>query len=145
MLEVISPGMRDTVPIKLTVARSFGLQLKAVPTRERFVYELRVPLHTDSTAVYGLNVGRDSLFTMGIESQASEAGTNHAEHSDAGGMGGGGMGGGGMGGGHGMGGHMGGGHHHGGGAGNGGSQGSRHEPSEPFAFQVHVKLAQASH
>ena len=154
-IEVIGPGKKqDTLPMKLTVAESsFDLKLKAVPSMERFTYELRIPLHADSTAPYAVPRPEKSLITLVLESDAppSAGGSEEqGEHEGGGGMGGGGMGGGGMGGGgmggggmggggHGGGGHGGGGHH--GGMSGGGGGGHHEQPPEPFTVEFSVKLA----
>ena len=141
-IEVIGPGKKqDTLPMKLTVAESsFNLKLKAVPTMERFTYELRIPLHADSTTSYAVPAPENSLITLVLESTAPPSVSNSGEQEHEGGGGMGGEGGGFGGGGHG-GGHMGGGGGHHGGMSGGGYHGGHHEPPEPFTVGLTVKLA----
>jgi hypothetical protein len=140
-MEVIGPGKADTVPMGIAVAEKFGMQLKAAAAMEKFVYELRIPLHADSSAKYALPFSKDSLTEVVLESSAPEPGNSNEELGQEGQMGNGAMrgGGGGFGGGRGS----GGGHHMGGhgSRGGGGYHGSHHEPAEPFTVELAVKLA----
>ncbi len=139
-MEVIGPGKDDTVPMGVAIAEKFGLQLKAVPAMEKFVYELKIPLHADSLAKYALPFSKDSLTEVVLESSAPQPGNDNEEPGQEGQMGNGAMrgGSGGFGGGRGSaGGHMGG---HGS-RGGGGYRGSHHEPAEPFTVELAVKLA----
>jgi hypothetical protein len=152
-IEVIGPGKPDSLPMKLTVAESsFDLKLKAVPSFERFTYELRIPLHADSTAPFAVPPPEQSMIKIVLESDEpaeeqgsyegageSEGGGNAGGEFANGGGGFGSHGGGGGGGGHGGGGHGGGGHHGGMGSG-GGRHGGNHEPPEPFTLKLSVKI-----
>jgi hypothetical protein len=147
-MEFIGPSEGDTIPMKLITAESFGLKMKAVPEWEKMVYELKIPLHGDSSTKCVAPFSRDSVITLVLESTATEEATGgNDEHGSGGGHHGGGGGEGMGGGGGGMDGggegHRGGGGHHGGGMGGNGFHGNRHEPSEPFTVELRIKLAGA--
>ena len=145
-MEFLGPDKRDTVPMKIAIAESYGgLLLKTVPSQEKLVYELRIPLHPDSTKKFSLPALKDSFFTIVLESSesasdegfAARAPGNRFGGGEGGGFGGremGGRGGGGFGGGGYRGGHR-------GGMMGGGSHGGHHEPAEPFSAQLRIRLA----
>jgi hypothetical protein len=125
-MELLGPGEQDTVPMKLTIADSFGVKLKAVPAREKFAYELKIPLHADSSSKYAVLASKDSVITIVLESSAPESEEQgHTDHQGAGeGLGRGGQRG-----------------QFGGGIGGESFQGGRHDPSEPFTAKLRIKLA----
>jgi hypothetical protein len=134
-LEVLGPGKHDTIPMKVSIAESWGgLKLKATSDMEEFRYELKIPLHPDSATKFAAVASRDSLITVVVESSAPEQSAPSAGEHGAGGheyAGGGG------------GGHKGGGGHGRSGGGGGGFSGGHFTPSEPFSTALLVKLAGA--
>ena len=138
-MEVLGPGKNDTIPMTISVAQSWGrLALKATSDMEQFTYELKIPLHADSTAKIATPISRDSLIMVVLESvvpeqNGAESNEEHGEES--------GRGFGGGGGGHGGGGHGGGGGGHMGGRHGGGFSGRHSEASNPFSTKFSVKLA----
>jgi hypothetical protein len=139
-LEILGPGKHDSLLRNITLCVPYGIQLKFASTRGEFIYEARIPLFPDSSKIYAVNPGKDSLITLKIESPAPEISAADREASDEGGTGGGGGGmGGGRGGGGMGGGGMGGGHS--GGMGGGGMGGGQHIQPQPLSASLVIKLA----
>lgn len=142
-MELLGPGEKDTVPMRTTIAESFGIQMKLFPERDNFIYELKVPLHpNDSTSKYFITANKNSLITIVLESSTPETdggSTVYAEQHRSGSMEIPGEKQNGLGRGRES---FGGGHQHHGGMGAGGYHRSgNHEPAEPFSIKLCVKLA----
>ena len=131
-LEILGPGKHDSLLRNIALCEPYGIQLKFAAFRDEFIYEARIPLFPDSTMIYAVNPGRDSLITLRIEVPAPEVrSASQEEGSDesggrSGGMGGGHYGGGGMG--------------HQGGMG-GGGMGSQYRQAQPIDAKFVIKLA----
>jgi hypothetical protein len=140
-MEILGPEKTDTVPMRTTIAESFGIQMKVSPERGCFLYELKVPLHpTDSTSKYFVSADKNSLITIILESSSAENVEGSMDHTGQhmrGNM------------------EMAGGNQSGFGSGNDAFAGGRHramgargyhrsgnhEPPEPFSVEFCVKLA----
>jgi hypothetical protein len=83
ILEIVGPGKNDTVPMKTAIADSFGITVKADPAMEKLSYELRVPLHADSSRKYAALPGNDSTVAITVES-AAPASYSHNESMNPG-------------------------------------------------------------
>jgi len=138
-LEILGPGKHDSLLRNIALCEPYGIQLKFAPTRNEFIYEARIPLFPDSSMIYAINPGKDSLVTLRIEVPAPEVNIANQEGSGEPGSGGG-MGGGGMGHQGGMGGMGGGGMGHQGGMGGGGF-GGQHQQPQPIDAKFIIKLA----
>ncbi len=134
-LEILGPGKHDSLLRNIALCEPYGIQLKFVSSHGEFIYEARIPLFPDSSMIYAVNPGKDSLLTVKIAVPAPEAAATEHESDEGTGPGGG--GGGGMGGGHGGG--MGGGH--GGGMGGGSMGGGQRQQAQPIDAGVVIKLA----
>jgi len=136
-LEILGPGKNDSLLRNIALCEPYGIQLKFAPTRDEFIYEARIPLFPDSSMIYAINPGKDSLITLRIEVPAPEVSSASQEGSDeSGNRNGSGLGGGGMGGGH----YGSGGMGHGGGMGGGGFGGQRQQV-QPIDTKFIIKLA----
>jgi uncharacterized membrane protein YgcG len=136
-LEILGPGKNDSLLRNIALCEPYGIQLKFAFSRDEFIYEARIPLLSDSSMIYAVNPGKDSLLTLRIEVPAPEVSAANQEGSEeSGSRSGGGMGGGGMGGGH----YGGGGMGHQGGMGGGGFGGQRQQ-AQPIDAKFIIKLA----
>jgi hypothetical protein len=138
-IQIIGPGGNDTLPMKMIQAESAGLiaRITASPNGN-LCYEAKIPLRLDTTRKFAIDVAKDSVVKISIETSVQSAGNQSAggPPGGGGGMGGGPGGGGGMGGGPGGGG-MGG--PPGGGMGGGQSAGSTDQFTGSFAVKLAVK------
>ena len=145
-LALLGPGKNDTSPVPTRIAESLGIAVCIKPSHEHCVYELKVPLNQDSILKYAIDIGKDTLLDITLESCGPNRENRPSSDMDEGGgggmghggMGGGGMGHGGMGGGGGGMGHGGMGH---GGMGGGGGMGQRGAGAEPFNETLTIKIA----
>lgn len=84
IVEIIGPDMQDTVPMKLSIAESFGLNLKISLSPSNFIYELRIPIHSDKEDIDStIPVIAGSMITIDIESPkqfSREGGNRFAEN-----------------------------------------------------------------
>jgi hypothetical protein len=140
-LALLGPGENDTLPMRTHIAESLGVVVRIKPSHEHCVYELKVPLNRDSILNYAIDLGKDTLLNVTLESCAPER--ENRPSSDMGGGGHGGMGHGGMAGGRGsgmghggMGGGRGGGH-----GGTGHRMGQKGHEAEPFSQTFTIKIA----
>lgn len=142
-IEILGPNKDDTCPTRTIITESMGIVTRIVPSEGNCIYELKVPLNQDSIRKFAIDIKKDDILTVKLETSAFDPermkGPSSGEPSGPPGGGMGGREGGGMGGGggmHGAGGH-GGGMHGGPGHGGGGSAAM----SEPFKLSVEIKLA----
>jgi uncharacterized membrane protein YgcG len=141
-IEILGPGKDDTCPTRTIITESMGIMTRIASSEGNCIYELKVPLNQDSIRKFAIDIKKDDIIMVKLETSAFDPermkGPSSGESSgpSGGGMGGhegGGMGGGGM---HGGGGHVGG-MHGGPGHGGAGSAGM----SEPFKLSFSIKLA----
>ncbi|HUI92047.1 MAG TPA: hypothetical protein VLX68_07360 [Chitinivibrionales bacterium] len=113
-MELLGPGKEDSIPVKTGVAESFGIIVRLFPSDENLVYQIKVPLRSDSLCKYAVDIGNDTLLNVTFESSVpdidphgqGESGSE-MQPTGGGGMHGEGSGGGMHGGGHGHGGYSG--------------------------------------
>ncbi|HUI91048.1 MAG TPA: hypothetical protein VLX68_02270 [Chitinivibrionales bacterium] len=139
-MELLGPEKSDSVPVKTSVALTFGIVVKMFPTYESLVYLLKVPLNSDSVNKYAMDIGSDTLISLKCATDVPditsgrEGGEGGTSSHAMGGSGGGGMhgrGGGGM--------HGGGGGMHGGGGGR--SASTSQEQVDSFTAGFTIRLA----
>ncbi|MGA2508112.1 MAG: hypothetical protein ABSF80_11630 [Chitinispirillaceae bacterium] len=137
-LALLGPGKNDTSPVPTRIAESLGIAVCIKPSHEHCVYELKVPLNQDSILKYAIDIGKDTLLDVTLESCGPDRENRPSSDMGEGGgsMGGGGMGHGGMGGG-----GMGHGGMGGGGMGGHGGMGQRGPGTEPFNEILTIKIA----
>jgi hypothetical protein len=139
-IEILGPGKDDTCPTRTIITESMGIVTRIVSSEGNCIYELKVPLNQDSIRKFAIDVKKDGIVMVKLETSVFDpermknGGGEPAGPFSGGSRGGGGMGGGGM---HGGGGHGGGGMHGGPGHGGGGSAAM----SEPFKLSFTIKLA----
>ena len=144
-IEILGPSKDDTCPTRTIITESMGIITRIASSEGNCIYELKVPLNQDSIRKFAIDVKKDDIITVKLETSAFDPDRMKGGESSGpsgGGMGGrdgGGLGGGGMhgGGGHGGGGHGGGGMHGGPGHGGGGAAAI----SEPFKLSFEIRLA----
>jgi hypothetical protein len=93
-MELLGPGEDESRTIKSIFSETYGIQAKIVASDGQMIYEIRIPLSSDSLSRFSLGVATDTLLAMALETSAMDFG--RMEGRPGGGMGppSGGMGGG---------------------------------------------------
>jgi uncharacterized membrane protein YgcG len=136
-IEILGPGKDDTCPTRTVISESMGIITRIVSTEGNCIYELKVPLISDSIRKFAINILKNDIIKLKLETSTNEPGRTNIEagesssgegmsgHAASGGMGGG------------M--HAGGGH--GGGSRGGHGAGAGINTLEPFKQSFEIKLS----
>jgi hypothetical protein len=96
-MEIIGPQKDESRGLSKSAAESFGIHVCILSCPDSFVYELQLPLNTDSVCIFSIGAGNDSLVRVRLVTTKPpdpglgpmQQGERHGPHPGTGGQGGG--------------------------------------------------------